>query len=220
MKVYLVRHGEPSYTPCTQRHLKGQGRDLAALNDDGINQILTTTMPLLIGNDAQIILTSPYTRALQSAAIIAAKTGLLTKSVHDLHEWIPDLTFNYTSYKELKAIYQNFYDHKGIKDEATLQEEYAVWEDLETFRDRVNSALLPYYGLYSSVIVVAHGMVIQSLCGRHIGYGEVFQMEFHPDMKFPEWQFTAPKIETHDLKISYHESLLKNKADILDEQTK
>jgi len=39
MKLYLMRHGEPSYSSCTKRGLIGQGRDLAALNEVGISQM-------------------------------------------------------------------------------------------------------------------------------------------------------------------------------------
>lgn len=193
MKLYLVRHGEPSYTNCTQRGLKGQGRDLAALNEDGIQQILNITLPLLEIHSAQIILSSPYTRSLQTAAIIASQTGLITKVVHDLHEWIPDKTFNYGTYKELKAIYHDFYKHRGVlPDEPDLRAS-TLWEDLSTFRTRVNNALAPYSGTYNSAIVVAHGMVIQSLTGQHIGYGEMIELDFSPNMIFPEWHFNAPK---------------------------
>ncbi|GAB6108731.1 histidine phosphatase family protein [Fusibacter bizertensis] len=198
MKLYLVRHGEPSYSPCTVRNLKGQGRDLAALNEEGINQMITITMPQMIGNDAQIILSSPYTRALQSAAIIAAKTGLITKVVHDLHEWIPDLSYNYDSYKSLKSLYQDFYNNRGILPDNEFCTEFTIWEDIESFRNRVNASIKPYLGIYTSAIVVAHGMVIQSLTGRHVGYGEMIQMEYTSDMVFPAWEFTPPKNESKE----------------------
>jgi broad specificity phosphatase PhoE len=106
MKLYLVRHGEPSYTPCTRRGLIGQGRDLAALNDIGIAEMIEAGKRLS-ETDAEVILSSPYTRALQSSAIVAKETGLTTVVVHDLHEWIPDTTFQYGSYKELKLLLSN-----------------------------------------------------------------------------------------------------------------
>ena len=193
MKLYLVRHGEPSYSNCTQRGLKGQGRDLAALNEEGIQQILDITLPRIANHSAQIILSSPYTRSLQTAAIIASKTGLITKVVHDLHEWIPDMTFNYATYKELKSLYHDFYKHRGILPDNPDVLSSILWEDLLTFRARVNNALATYECAYESAIVVAHGMVIQSLTGQHIGYSEVIEMNYSPDMLFPEWVFSAPK---------------------------
>ncbi|HAS73948.1 MAG TPA: histidine phosphatase family protein [Clostridiales bacterium UBA8960] len=192
MKLLLVRHGEPSYTPCTQRELKGQGRDLAALNDDGIHQILSVSVPKLVDRGVEIILSSPYTRSLQSAAIIASKLGLITKVVHDLHEWIPDLTFNYSSFKELKFIYSDFYEHKGIRKPPVLEPSELHWEELETFRNRVENALKPFCTVYDCVAVVSHGMVIQSLTGKTVGYGEVVEIEFDENFVWPQWVFKEP----------------------------
>ncbi len=193
MKIYLVRHGEPSYTPCTVRKLKGQGRDLAALNEEGIKQILDITVPKLKGCDAEVILSSPYTRSLQTAAILASQTGLVTKVVHDLHEWLPDMTFNYGSYKELVAIYADFYDNKGIVPSEEHRTPFTLWEPLEAFRHRVLQALLTASETYSSCIVTAHGMVIQSLTGEHIDYGDIIEMTLDADYKLPSWTFNAPR---------------------------
>lgn len=189
MKLLLVRHGEPSYTPCTQRALKGQGRDLAALNEDGIEQILRETVPKLKGFDAEVILSSPYTRALQSAAVIAGKTGLITRVVHDIHEWIPDLTFNYDSFKALKFIYADFVEHKGDREHPGVEPSELHWEPLDAFRDRVEAALMPLCSLYACAIVVTHGMVIQSLTGRIAAYGDVISLEFDESFVRPEWVF-------------------------------
>ncbi len=193
MKIYLVRHGEPSYTPCTVRKLKGQGRDLAALNDDGIKQILAITIPKLVDCDAQIILSSPYTRSLQTAALIASKVGLVTKVVHDLHEWVPDMTFNYESYKELMAIYLDFYNNKGILPSDEVRTAHTLWEPLDVFRQRVLNALIHVSESYSSVIVTAHGMVIQSLTGKHIDYGDVIEITLDGNYELPTWTFNAPR---------------------------
>lgn len=189
MKLLLVRHGEPSYTPCTQRALKGQGRDLAALNEEGIEQILKETVPKLTGIGAEVILSSPYTRALQTAAVIAGKTGLVTRVVHDIHEWIPDVTFNYDSFKELKFIYADFVEHRGVRDYPGVEPSELHWEPLEAFRERVEAALMPLCKLYECAIVVTHGMVIQSLTGRTAAYGEVIALEFDESFVRPDWIF-------------------------------
>lgn len=190
MKLYLVRHGEPSYTPCTQRGLIGQGRDLSALNEDGIEQIEKCSL-LLKNCDAQVILSSPYTRALQSAAIIAKHTGLTTKVVHDLHEWIPDLTFQYKTYHELKMLYQEFELHRGkYPQDERLFSEYTRWEPLEDLRTRVKNCLIPYCDEYDSAIIVAHGMVIQTLHYQYrVEYGEIIEIEFSRDSIQPDWIF-------------------------------
>lgn len=164
MKLYLMRHGEPSYTPCTKRGLIGQGRDLAALNEVGISQMEEAAYKLIKDHaDAQVILSSPYTRALQSSAIVAKITGLNTRVVHDLHEWIPDLTFQYGSYKELKLLFEDFKRHKGIRPNEALYTEFTRWEALKDLRTRVRNAILEAAKEYDSVIIMAHGMVLQTL---------------------------------------------------------
>lgn len=44
---------------------------------------------------ADIILASPYTRTLQTAAIISKNTGIPIEVETDLLEWMPDLTFQF-----------------------------------------------------------------------------------------------------------------------------
>ncbi len=197
MKLYLVRHGEPSYTPCTQRGLIGQGRDLSALNDIGIAQ-MDESAKKLVTKGAQIILSSPYTRALQSAAIIAKHTGLTTKVVHDFHEWIPDLTFQYKTYQELKLLYQDFETNRGKypRDERAFTE-YTRWESLEDLKRRVKNALMPFVDEYESVILVAHGMVIQTFYYQErVEFGEIIEIDFDKDFIQPEWSFPDKTKET------------------------
>lgn len=190
MKLYLVGHGEPSYTPCTQRGLIGQGRDLSALNEDGIAQMDLCSEKLL-NSGAQVIFSSPYTRALQSAAIIAKHTGLTTKVIHDLHEWIPDLTFQYKTYQELKLLYQDFeLNHGNYPNDERMFTEYTRWESLSDLRRRVKNALMPLCDHYESVIVVAHGMVIQTLHYQEkVDFGEILELDFDKDYQQPEWRF-------------------------------
>lgn len=38
MKVVFIRHGEPNYLPCDERGFIGQGRELAPLTNQGIQQ--------------------------------------------------------------------------------------------------------------------------------------------------------------------------------------
>lgn len=187
-----MRHGEPSYTTCTQRGLIGQGRDLAALNEAGIEQVLASCEMNLKHVKADVIFTSPYTRSLQSAALVASRMGLVTKVVHDLHEWLPDTTFQYKTYQELKAIYADFYKNKGVLPSEEAYTEFTRWEPLETFRMRIQKALAPYENDYESAIVIAHGMVIQSLTGNLTKYGEVVCIDYDSIKQLDEWFFTAP----------------------------
>ena len=193
MKIYLMRHGEPSYSPCTKRGLIGQGRDLAALNEEGIKQMIEASQAL-ISSDAQIILSSPYTRALQSAAIVAKETGLVTEVVHDLHEWLPDTTFQYGSYQELKLIFEDFKKNRGILPQKQFYTEYTKWEPLLHLKERVKAALVPYVDKYEAVILMGHGMVLQSLSYQeHYLYGEIKVIEFTATTNLPLWPLELDK---------------------------
>ena len=75
MKIVFIRHGEPDKTEVDRRGFIGQGRDMAPLTEFGIKEAEGVSLsPLLEGS--QVIVSSPYTRALQTAAIISKNTGL------------------------------------------------------------------------------------------------------------------------------------------------
>ena len=92
MKIFFIRHGEPDKLEVDKRGFIGQGRDLAPLTELGIKQAEEVSEnPILKG--CQIIVSSPYTRALQTSAIISKNLGIDIKVEVDIHEFIPDKTF-------------------------------------------------------------------------------------------------------------------------------
>ena len=56
---------------------------------------------------AKVIVSSPYTRALQTAAIISKETGLNIEVDMNLREWQPDLTYRYKSKDEMEELIDN-----------------------------------------------------------------------------------------------------------------
>ena len=71
---YLIRHGKPDYTYGDTHGFIGQGHDFAPLNEERINEVVETSKDERL-KKAQIIVSSPYTRALQTASIISKETG-------------------------------------------------------------------------------------------------------------------------------------------------
>ena len=67
---YFIRHGETDYSDRNTKIYKGFGVNLSPLSENGIQQIKETAKDLRL-TDADIILSSPYTRALQTAAILS-----------------------------------------------------------------------------------------------------------------------------------------------------
>jgi len=67
---YLIRHGESDYSEKGTKIYRGFGENLAPLTLNGIKQIKKTAQDTRL-KSAQIIISSPYTRAVQTAAIIS-----------------------------------------------------------------------------------------------------------------------------------------------------
>ncbi len=121
--------------------------------------------------DADIIISSPYTRALQTAAIISRETGIKLVVENDLHEWMPDTKFIYDY--EVSGAFQEYFEAEGKRN---VSHKYR-WESYEDLKKRVQLTLLKYKN-YKKVIVVCHGIVMSSLTRfddiiEHCGVREV-----------------------------------------------
>ncbi len=163
MKIIFIRHGEPNYDICDQRGFVGQGRDLAPLTSIGVEQAEAVSKDsLLVGSE--IILSSPYTRALQTAAIISQNTRLPIQVEVDLHEFIPDKTFTYKGKEESYILHKDFWDCHGSYPAGEVRK----WETIDEIIARVVPVLKKYID-HKKVIVVSHGGVIR----RFVGLGNI-----------------------------------------------
>ncbi|WP_169713694.1 histidine phosphatase family protein [Paludifilum halophilum] len=160
-RFFLVRHGDPYWELTEERKMIGVQRDLVPLSETGIAEAESTAKDPRF-RQAELILSSPYTRALQTAAIISRRQDLPIQVEYDLHEWIPDLTLSYDSYEKLLALREDFYRCRGEHPKG----ETRPWETLESVTRRSRS-VLERYRRRQPVIVVCHGTVIQSLTGVH-----------------------------------------------------
>ena len=66
----LVRHGEPTYKELRDLGFKGHGFSLAPLTEKGIQEVKEISKNEVFVN-SDILISSPYTRAIQTASIIA-----------------------------------------------------------------------------------------------------------------------------------------------------
>ncbi len=110
---YLIRHGKPDYTYGDAHGFIGHGHDLAPLKQDKIKDVIKTSKDVRLKN-AQIIVASPYTRALQTASIISKETGLEIVVEPDIREWQPDLTYQYKNSDEMKGYYKEYIENNGV----------------------------------------------------------------------------------------------------------
>lgn len=182
MKVILIRHGEPDYDKCTEIGFTGLGRDMAPLTLKGVDQ--ATKVAQFPGlKECQKIIVSPYTRALQTAAIIAGETGLKIEVEMNLHEWINDTTFSCSSSEEALSLYADFCECKGVIPKG----EKRVWESLEEVQRRVQNVLEKYKS-DSKIAIVAHGVVIERILGKTpIKYCYPYEMEIDSDFRCYGW---------------------------------
>ena len=69
---FLIRHGETDWSLNEKYQLKGGYRDLPCLTPNGVRQVNELSRNLRLKN-VELILSSPYTRPLQTAAILSKK---------------------------------------------------------------------------------------------------------------------------------------------------
>lgn len=182
MTLVLVRHGEPDYTPCEERGYIGHGMDLAPLTEAGRAQAEEAAKDSRL-DGAEFILASPYTRAMQTAAIIARRRDLDIRVEVDLHEWMPDLTFQYRSWEESGELYDDFCKHRGVyPDDQTRN-----WESMEMMKTRLARCLDRYAG-YNKLIAVCHGAVIGRLVGqRNLPYCSTHEIIYNKGHRYFDW---------------------------------
>ncbi len=154
---YLIRHGEANYSELMEHHFFGFGRDLAPLTEKGILQAEETSKDDRL-KTAELVISSPYTRALQTAQIISRNTGIEVRVELDLHEWLPDLSNKYTTSEEAFRLTDEFVACKGTYPIGTKK----LWETLEDMRKRMRK-VADKYADYEKIIFVGHGMAFRTL---------------------------------------------------------
>lgn len=153
---YLVRHGEPAWEINELYKLRGHGRDLVPLTKKGISQVYRTSLDPRL-KKAQLIICSPYTRALQTAAILSKELRLEIQVEFDLREWQPDLTFQFDSLEQLNELGTDYDHHNGIYPAGETRK----WESKQMIKDRLDK-VLEAYKKYEYVLVVGHGMAFRT----------------------------------------------------------
>lgn len=166
----FVRHGEPRYDEVTERGYFGMGYDLGKLTDRGVSQAEQRALDPIF-NKAELIISSPYTRALQTAAIISRVTQIPLTVENDLHEWMPDTKFLFDY--DIHQVSQEYWDAQGKRNASHLYR----WESYEDLKKRVQLTLIKYKN-YKKVIVVCHGIVMSTMTRfddviEHCGVREV-----------------------------------------------
>lgn len=182
---YLIRHGEPDYDAVVKLGFYGFGRSFAPLSELGLKQIEETAGDSRL-LDADFIICSPYTRALQTAAIISRKIDKEIIVEPELHEWIVDKTNSITSSEEVAALGKEFHDYKGVYPDGQEMR----WESLASLRERIKR-VADKYADYDKVIIVGHGMAFRVLKYiENIAPGEVVECKYEKGQADCEYAFS------------------------------
>ncbi|MBQ8641072.1 MAG: histidine phosphatase family protein [Clostridia bacterium] len=170
----FVRHGKTDYSARNTKVYQGFGVQLSPMTEQGEAEIRRAAEDSVL-QGAALILTSPYTRAVQTAAVLAEKIQVPVRIETDLHEWLAHKGYRYLPEETADAAFRAYMENDGMYPDGTEQD----WEDREAIRRRV-MRVLEKYREYDKVIVAGHGMMIQAVCGGEIlpnGGIAVFRMQ-------------------------------------------
>ncbi|HLF26526.1 MAG TPA: histidine phosphatase family protein [Anaerolineae bacterium] len=168
-RFYLIRHGETAWAAMRARGARGRDFNFVELTQTGVAQIEALAHDERL-KSAEAVISSPYTRALQSAAILSRRFDLPLHIEYDLHEWLYDRD-PYAPFvvDEVERRRLHFY----ASDRFNLPGEECAWESACEVRLRAE-AVLRRYQRYSTAIVACHIGVIFALTGMtKVGLAEV-----------------------------------------------
>lgn len=153
---------------------QGRGFHLLTLSETGVQQIEAAAGDERL-REASLILTSPYGRALHSAAILSRRLGLDICVESDLHEWRSDRDgFSFLPQEEADRRFQALTASGGVEQEGERPE----WETTSEMKQRV-FAVLERYRDRGCAIVCCHGVLMQYALGvPHPANGQIVPVEF------------------------------------------
>ncbi len=168
-KFYFVRHGQMDFSQSGKKFYKGFAYNMMTLSEKGISQLYETAKNEKL-KEAQLIITSPFGRALHSAAILSKELNLDLRVETDLHEWLSDcVNYEFLPDEEASVAYQALNANNGNHPEGEL----CAWENAGQMSERVMKVLGKYTD-YDAVIVVCHGTLMQYVLGiEHPANGQV-----------------------------------------------
>ena len=157
---YFVRHGQMDASMAGKKFYKDFSYNMMTLSEKGIAQIKETAKDMRLAN-AEMIIASPFGRALHSAAILSKELNIDMKVETDLHEWLADaVSYEFLPDDVAAKSYKALSDNEGRHP----IDEVCLWESAEQMKNRVMKVLDKYKD-YDSVIVVCHGTLMQYVLG-------------------------------------------------------
>lgn len=174
MQILFVRHSEPDYSMFDQhdnpRLYAGFGRDLAPLTEKG-RALAQKVASSPVFAQAQVVIASSVTRALETATYIAQAQQLPLLVEPFFHEWRPDMTGQNASQDEAVLAHRLFLENSGAVPESSP----VRYETAAEMRERFLQALEKYQA-YDRIVIVCHGMLIRQFVPKEtIAYCEILE---------------------------------------------
>jgi len=182
MTIYLMRHGEPTYRDTAAMGLPGMGAELGQLTQEGIAQAEEAAKDPRI-QDVDLIIASPYPRALQTAAIVSRRIDKPIDIAVGIFEWLPRVDYSAPSHTEITEAWKEYKANAGVH---KPDDQYPNWETHAQLRARCLAAVKPFAERtdINKLLVVCHGGVMRALTNqpalKKIHYCEI--MELTPEM--------------------------------------
>jgi broad specificity phosphatase PhoE len=180
MEIILVRHGEPDYSEIDAKD-NLEFDHLAPLTTKGMEQAHCVSKDDLFEN-AEIVISSPYTRAFHTAAIISNNLNLNLIVDVGFHERLPDTKNELKTKQELQSSFKEYDLYKGIH----TDNESHYWESIDQQINRVKYSLNKYMN-YSKIIIVTHGELIRRFKAVRLPFCGLVQVEYNEYFEFLEW---------------------------------
>lgn len=164
MTIYLMRHGEPTYRDTAALGLPGMGAELGQLKPEGIRQAEEAATDPRI-QDADLIVSSPYTRALQTAAIVSRRIDRPIEVAVGIFEWLPRIDYSAPSHTEIREAWDEYKQNGGVH---RPDDRYPLWETHEQLRARAKKALEPFLlrADIGKLLIVCHGGIMRALMNQ------------------------------------------------------
>jgi broad specificity phosphatase PhoE len=152
----LMRHGQPDYSG--PNIWKGSF-DMAPLTDLGEQQVQQQVDSIREFNP-QIVISSPATRAVHSALVLRPYLQVPFRIEFDLHEWVPDVNFQWHSLTEVNNLLAEFKHYNGEWPPGMV----LPWETTTHMRQRAFNVFRKYLA-YKRVLAICHGRLMRTITG-------------------------------------------------------
>lgn len=177
MNLIIIRHGSADYSFIKSQKNSAYWKNFAGLTLQGIEQVRTLSQRDCL-KDADIIISSPYTRAYQTAVILSQELNIPLRVEIDLREWEHEKTLQFEKI-EFNKLMKEFQINKGIHNASCKYK----WENLESLGNRAFN-VVKKYSKYNKVILVTHKMLIGQFTNSHgIDNCDIIELKFSNKLK-------------------------------------